>query len=279
MVRGISSFAEWFTGFEKNYVIIGGTACDILMNRVGADFRATKDIDMVLIAETLDADFGNRFWEYIVAGGYEHRRKSTGVPQYYRFTEPKSSEYPAMIELFSRRLDGIALPSGSELTPLPIDDDVSSLSAILLDDAYYDFLKSGIDTAEALPILDVAHLIPFKAKAWLDLTRRRDNGEKIDSQKIRKHKRDIINLTDLIPTTFRLELPESIAADLSAFFAKNLGDAERLLTTAIIYGLAEAIPLDELKSLAVRLAEAKRRVDEITAATEKPRTKSLEIEL
>ena len=127
-------------------MFIGGTACDILMNRVGADFHATKDVDMVLIAETLDANFGSRFWEYIIAGGYEHRRKNTGVPQYYRFTEPTSSEYPAMIELLSRRLDSMALPSKIELTPLPIDDDVPSLSAILLDDEYYAFLKSGIDT-------------------------------------------------------------------------------------------------------------------------------------
>lgn len=29
------------------------------------------------------------------------------------------------------------------LTPLPIDEDISSLSAILLDDDYYEFLKQG----------------------------------------------------------------------------------------------------------------------------------------
>ena len=247
MVRGILSFTAWFKGYEQNYVIIGGTACDILMNRVGADFRATKDVDMVLIAETLDAGFGNRFWEYIIAGGYKHRRKSAGVPQYYRFTEPTSSEYPVMIELFSRRLDSIILPSKSELTPLPIDDDVSSLSAILLDDEYYAFLKSGIDTTDALPILDAAHLIPFKVKAWLDLTRRRENGEKIDSQKIKKHIRDVFTLTDLVPTSFRLVLPVQIADDMSVFFGNNLRDAEQFLTTARIYGLSDAIPLKGLK--------------------------------
>jgi len=237
MVRGISSFTEWFKGYEQNFVIIGGTACDILMDRVGENFRATKDVDMVLIAEALDESFGKRFWEYIVAGGYEHRRKSTGTPQYYRFTEPTSNEYPAMIELFSRRIDGIILPQESEVTPLPIDDDVSSLSAILLDDNYYAFLKSGIDTADTLPILDVAHLIPFKAKAWLDLTQRKANGEEIDSKKIKKHKNDVIRLTDLVPTTFRLELPAPIADDISAFFSNNLSDAERMAATARIYGL------------------------------------------
>ena len=31
MVRGIDSFREWFKGYEEQYVVIGGTACDLLM--------------------------------------------------------------------------------------------------------------------------------------------------------------------------------------------------------------------------------------------------------
>ena len=31
MVKGIDSFKNWFQGYEEQYVIIGGTACDILM--------------------------------------------------------------------------------------------------------------------------------------------------------------------------------------------------------------------------------------------------------
>ena len=48
MVTGIESFKEWFKGNEEQYAIIGGTACDILMSEEGLDFRATKDIDLVL---------------------------------------------------------------------------------------------------------------------------------------------------------------------------------------------------------------------------------------
>ena len=50
-------------GNEEQYAIIGGTACDILMTEEGLDFRATKDIDLVLIIEALDANFGKKFWE------------------------------------------------------------------------------------------------------------------------------------------------------------------------------------------------------------------------
>jgi len=35
MIRGIEGFKQWFAGHEGQYVIIGGTACDLLMNDAG----------------------------------------------------------------------------------------------------------------------------------------------------------------------------------------------------------------------------------------------------
>jgi hypothetical protein len=109
-------------------------ASDILMNEGGRDFRAAKDIDMVLLVETLTTEFGIRFWEYVREGDYRHRNKSGGEPQFYRFTEPGEPGFPYMIELFSRRLDSIPLPTDALLTPLPMADGISSLSAILMED-------------------------------------------------------------------------------------------------------------------------------------------------
>ena len=65
MIIGIDSFKEWFKGYEEQYVIIGGTACDILMSKEGLDFRSTKDIDLVLIVEAINAEFGIRFWNML----------------------------------------------------------------------------------------------------------------------------------------------------------------------------------------------------------------------
>lgn len=48
-----------------------------------------------------------------------------------------------MIELFSRNPDFIVLYKNAILTPLPIDDEISSLSAILLNELYYELLKNG----------------------------------------------------------------------------------------------------------------------------------------
>ena len=88
MVTGLESFRRWFAEYTDQYTIIGGTACDLLMSEDGLDFRATRDIDMVLIVESLTPEFGRRFWEYVNAADYEHRNKSTGEPQFYRFSKP-----------------------------------------------------------------------------------------------------------------------------------------------------------------------------------------------
>ena len=61
MVTGFESFKRWFSEYSEQYAIIGGTACDLLMSEEGMDFRATRDIDMVLIVESLTPQFGERF--------------------------------------------------------------------------------------------------------------------------------------------------------------------------------------------------------------------------
>ena len=71
MVHGLEKFKEYFKDYTNQYVFIGGTACDILMDELGASFRATKDLDIVLIIEVLDDSFGEIFWEFIEDGGYQ----------------------------------------------------------------------------------------------------------------------------------------------------------------------------------------------------------------
>ena len=130
MVHGLEKFKEYFENHTSQYVFIGGTACDIIMDDLGATFRATKDLDMVLILEALDSSFGETFWQFIEDGGYEYREKGTGKNQFYRFTEPKDSSFPKMIELFSRLPYDFRLSFDRGLTPIHIDDSIVSLSAV-----------------------------------------------------------------------------------------------------------------------------------------------------
>ena len=61
MIAGIAKFKEYFSGFENQYVLIGGSACDLNMQDAALPFRATKDIDIVLIVESLTSEFGHGF--------------------------------------------------------------------------------------------------------------------------------------------------------------------------------------------------------------------------
>lgn len=247
MVQGIESFKEWFSGYEEHYAIIGGTACDLLMAEEGLEFRATKDIDLVLIVEAMDSLFCNRFWEYVIAAGYEHRNKSTGNPQFYRFSKPSSHDYPELIELFSRKPDTILLPENAVLSPLPMEDSISSLSAILLDADYYEFLKQGRIPVQDVTILDAVHLIPFKAKAWLDLSDRKKAGEPVDSRDIKKHKNDIFRLAQLLSHDQEKlsDLPNAIIADMQLFIEKMASDTIDLKQLGIRGQTKESV-LDEL---------------------------------
>lgn len=63
-------FRSHFSAFQDQYVLIGGMACDLLLNEAGERFRPTKDVDMVLIIEALTTEFAEAFWAFVEAGGY-----------------------------------------------------------------------------------------------------------------------------------------------------------------------------------------------------------------
>lgn len=195
MVRGFDSFRERFRGYEDCYTIIGGTACDILMSEVGLDFRATKDIDMILLIEERFAEFAAVFWGYIRDGGYKCGWKNSDVPHFYRFTEPQAAGYPAMIELFSRRPEFQARHPEIHLTPLPVSDDISSLSAIMLDDNYYQLMlmTSRIygwttDSVHALNLIDVVFANDVSVRtAWRNLLEAYSSTEQSELMAKKRH--------------------------------------------------------------------------------------------
>jgi hypothetical protein len=219
MVRGLDVFLAHFRPFNDRFVLIGGTACDLAMTEAGLEFRATKDLDIVLWLEALDEAFVKAFWEFVRAGRYQIQQKSTGERRSYRFQKPEERDYPFMLELFSRKPDVLQIAEGSHLTPLPIEEDVSSLSAILMDPEYYDFIRAGRKETDGLPWVDAEHLIPLKARAWLDLTQHKAAGAKVDSKAIKKHKNDVFRLYQII-TPLEHPPPVQVRQDLSDFITK-----------------------------------------------------------
>lgn len=169
--------------------------------------------------------------------GYMHREMASGKPQAYRFTAHTNPEAPEMIELFSRHAEGIMLPPDAVVTPIPLDDPLSDLSGILLGDSYYEFLVSGRKNIDGAVVDDVPYIIPFKAKAWLNLTAeratedvRRMMGEKIENgvrkENILKHPRDILELVGLLGGDARVDLPLEIRSDMEEFLDRIAADTK-----------------------------------------------------
>ena len=218
MVRGLDVFRAYFAGHADQFVLIGGTAATLAMEEAGLEFRATKDLDIVLHIEALSPAFGEVFWSFVEAGRYEIRQASdTGKPVFYRFQKPADERFPVMLELFCRAPDGIKLAEGSHLTPIPIDEAVASLSAILLDDAYYEFILAGRKEVDGLPWVGEDRLIPLKASAWLDLGERQAKGERVDTRDIHKHANDVLRLSQLLAPEVRIPVAARIAEDLIRF--------------------------------------------------------------
>jgi hypothetical protein len=225
VVTGLDRFAEHFAGYGDRYVLIGGAATFVAMDAAGIDFRVTKDLDIVLCLEALDIEFARVFWDFIHAAGYEVAERSSGTPILYRFKNPRDNTYPQMIELLSRAPDLIGFPADAHLAPIPISDQVASLSAILIDDDYYRLVMDGRRSDSGVTVLAPTHLIPLKAKAWLDLTERRASGQTIQSGDIKKHRNDVLRLSQLIPPAEAVAVPERIKADMASFIAQALSGA------------------------------------------------------
>ena len=138
-----------------------------------------------------------------------------------------------MIEIFSRNPDFIILEDDAVLTPLLIDDEISSLSAILLNEAYYELLKTGQMMVDGIPVLSPTCLIPFKAKAWLDLKERKLNGEQVDSKNIKKHKNDVFRLAQVITLDTRQMVSAEILEDMKQFLGLVENDNVDLKTIGI----------------------------------------------
>jgi hypothetical protein len=200
MVRGLSLFRDRFRGFEDRYVLVGDAAVFVAMDTAGIEFQVTKNLDIVLRVESLDADFARALSAFVGEGDYGVKEKGGGGPRFYRFCEPTDVRFPSVIEVFSRMPDPIDPP------------------------ADYGFVRDGICVVDGLSVLAPTCLLPLKARAWIDLAERYDRGEFVSPDDIKKHRNDVIRLSQLISPADRVKLPESIRENLLDFMKQALHD-------------------------------------------------------
>ena len=94
MVKGIDQFRAHFEDFNDRYVLIGGAACFLVLDEAGLEFRATKDLDIVLRLEALDAKCARAFWDFIEQGKYKNVQKSTGKKLFSRWRRERYLDQP-----------------------------------------------------------------------------------------------------------------------------------------------------------------------------------------
>lgn len=219
--NNLLSFRDAFRDYTDCYTVIGGTACFILMDDAELEFRATKDIDMILVLEDKREDFGEVFWNYIVEGKYKCEQKKDEI-HYYRFLNPKPG-FPSQIELFSRRND---FKMDQRIIPVYISEDISSLSAIALDDDFYSFMMRGRRVVDNVCVLDAEYLIPFKMYAWLNNKDDRDNKVRlVNTKDIDKHKKDVFRLISLVNPDNKIETFGKVHSIVDRFLKEIMIDS------------------------------------------------------
>lgn len=221
MVKGLEKFKEHFAGFEDNYVIIGGTACDISLQDTDMRPRATDDIDMILVIEKMTPEFGYSFWEFIALGEYQNRQRKRGekepTTELFRFINPKEG-FPVQIELLSRYPDVLGEPTGYYLTPIPVGEKISGLSAILLDEEYYYHTIESSIIEDGVRIANPLSLLCLKVKAFLNLTEEKKTNQNVRSGDIKKHRDDVFKLLAMrIDPLTPIELSDTMKNELRLF--------------------------------------------------------------
>lgn len=244
-VTGINLFRDKFKNYTDCYTIIGGTACDILMTDADLDFRATRDIDMIILFEDRYQDFAKIFWEFVKEGGYRCGWKNSDDVHFYRFTEPTPG-YPSQIELFSRKPD-YHLASVSEIIPVHISDDISSLSAIMLNDDFYEFMINGRKTVDGLSVLSAEYIIPFKMFAWLNLKDKKAEGEHVNSRDLKKHKYDVFRLLQIVSSGTVIDTTGLVTGTIDRFIKEI--ESEEMDLSAIGLGFSKEQGLEILKQV------------------------------
>lgn len=217
MVRGIRVFKEYFKEFTDGYVVIGGAACDIITADANFEPRATDDIDVIIIVEALKPDFVKKFWQFVVDGEYNVKQKDFETKKCYRFLDPKKNEFPMQVELFCKTPDMLKLLPEAYLTPIPVGDGLSNLSAIILNEQYYKYTIENSVVKNDIHLAKNEALICLKAFAYLDNKRRKEEGQAVRQRDVVKHKYDVFRLVFLLKPDDVFVLPEIIKNDLQRF--------------------------------------------------------------
>ena len=234
-MQGLDKFREYMSGFRSHYVVIGGVATVLTLEDRGLPARATKDVDMIIICQPESKFYMKRFWEFVKAGGYKLWKpddEEDTHPCFYRFIKPDNREFPIQVELFSKVPEYVEVPEDVHIVHIPMEGYTSSFSAIIMDEAYYDFAVTHSEIVGDIRILKPEALIVLKAVAFLENQRLKEKGDPVDQKDIDKHKKDVYRLAYVFNGSERFEVNDTIKERLRAFVSeveKNPIDGKNMM--------------------------------------------------
>ena len=247
MVAGIEKFREALGAYNESYIIIGGTACDLMLSRLQYEPRATADIDMIVIVENLTEDFLRSFWSFIREGGYHPgirvNKQGSRVYAFYRFGKPEVLGYPVQIELLTRHSEFLGVPSDIQIEPISDGTEMSSLSAIIMNDEVYAFTVRHSVMESGLRVADAAALVVLKVSAYMNMLADQRAGKHVDAKDLRKHRTDVARLLFAETWNEPIDVPEHVYANITAFVEEVRADSLQSIADALRVSLPVA---DEL---------------------------------
>ena len=220
IVSGIQQFEKAFAPFSDSFIVIGGSACRAVLSDGLIQPRRTRDIDMVLVLENVGKDFMGAFWKFIKEGGYKFasRKNAEGEVKYVFYSFVGGIEgYPSQIEILSKPVGGIGLPADYYIEYIETNEDYSHLSAIILDPDYYAYLTTHFVIREGIRYASPDSLICLKALAYMNLSAERAVGRQVNSDDLKKHRRDVMMAVASLDPSDSFEVSAHIKEVLTSF--------------------------------------------------------------
>ena len=239
IVSGIQQFERAFASFSDSFIVIGGSACRAVLSDGPIQPRRTRDIDMVLVLENVGKDFISAFWKFIKEGGYKFasRKNAEGEVKYVFYSFVGGSEgYPSQIEILSKPVGGIGQPADYHIEYIEIDEDYSHLSAIILNPDYYAYLTTHYVVREGIRYASPDSLICLKTLAYMNLSAERAAGKQVNSDDLKKHRRDVMMAVASLDPTEVFEVSAHIKEVLISF-AQAIAEPETSQSIAASLGV------------------------------------------
>ncbi len=130
------------------------------------------------------------------------------------------------------------------ITDIPTDEDVSSLSAILLNEEYYDFTKNNSEIKEGIRLANEISLLCLKARAYISNKELKAKGANIQTDNIYKHRRDVLRLLTVLNPDTKIPIPDQIKTDLETFLGQLENEIEDV--TGILKAMKVQTTPDEI---------------------------------